>query len=148
MADLTSLRYTWEPRVLSILRIVTGLVYLQHGLNKIFNFPPLPNHPAYDLFTLTPGLAGILETVGGLLLIFGLFTRPVALILCGEMAVAYFTVNFQRGFYPIGTGGNLTIMYCFVFLYLFVAGGGEWSLDRLLRRGSASTSGATPSRAA
>jgi putative oxidoreductase len=148
LADATSLRDTWEPRVLSILRIVTGLIYLQHGLNKLFNFPPTPNHPAYDLFTLNPGLAGILETVGGLLLIFGLFTRPVAFILSGEMAVAYFMVNFQRGFYPIGTGGNLTMMYCFVFLYLFVAGGGAWSLDRLLRRGSASTSAAGASRAA
>jgi putative oxidoreductase len=145
LADATSLRDTWEPRVLSILRIVTGLIYLQHGLNKLFNFPPTPNHPAYDLFTLNPGLAGILETVGGLLLIFGLFTRPVAFILSGEMAVAYFMVNFQRGFYPIGTGGNLTMMYCFVFLYLFVAGGGAWSLDRLLRRGS---SAAGASRAA
>src|SRR5204862_4847791 len=100
VADLTTLRLTWEPRSLSILRIVVGLLYLQHGLNKFFNFPPTPNHAAYNLFTLNPGLAGILETVGGVLIILGLFTRPGAFILSGEMAVAYFMVWAPRGFFP------------------------------------------------
>src|SRR6476619_5306762 len=107
MADWTSLKLTWEPRVLSILRIVTGLLYLQSGLNKVFNFPPGAQARAYDLFTLVPGLAGILEAVGGILLIVGLFTRPVAFILCGEMAVAYFMAHAPRGFYPYSNGGSL-----------------------------------------
>ncbi|TMJ59046.1 MAG: DoxX family protein [Alphaproteobacteria bacterium] len=148
MADATSLRLTWEPRILSILRIVTGLLFLQHGLNKFFNFPPVANPRPYELFTLVPGLAGILETFGGLLLIFGLFTRPVAFLLCGEMAVAYFMSHAPRGLYTYTNGGALAAMYCFVFLYLFVAGGGEWSLDRLLRRGAGSTSGTAARRAA
>ena len=148
MPDWTSLRLAWEPRVLSILRIVTGLLFLQHGLNKFFNFPAGPQQRVYDLFTLSPGLAGILEVDGGILLIVGLFTRPVAFILCGEMAFAYFMSHQPRAFYPYSNGGNLAILYCFVFLYLWVAGGGEWSLDRLLRRGTASTSRAVAGRAA
>jgi len=96
--DWAMLRLTWEPRMLSILRIVVGLLYLQHGLNKFFNFPPTPNHAAYSLFSLNPGLAANLETVGSTLIILGLFTRPVAFILFGEMAVAYFMVNVHRSF--------------------------------------------------
>jgi putative oxidoreductase len=148
MADWTRLGQNWEPRVLSILRIVTGLLYLQHGLNKFFNFPPGPQQRVYNLFTLSPGLAGILEFVGGILLIFGLFTRPVAFILSGQMAVAYFMAHQPRGIYPYSNGGTLAVLYCFVFLYLFVAGGGEWSLDRLLRGGASSASGVTARRAA
>jgi putative oxidoreductase len=129
--DLARLRLTWEPRVLSIVRIVVGLLYLQHGLNKFFNFPPTPNHAAYNLFSLNPGLAGILETVGGVLIILGLFTRPVAFILSGEMAVAYFMVWAPRGFFPFPNGGDATVLYCFIFFYFFVAGGGAWSLDQL-----------------
>jgi putative oxidoreductase len=134
--------------VLSILRIVTGLLHLQHGLNKFFNFPPGPQQRVYNLSTLSPGLAGILEFVGGILLIFGLFTRPVAFILSGQMAVAYFMAHQPRGIYPYSNGGTLAVLYCFVFLYLFVAGGGEWSLDRLLRGGASSASGVTARRAA
>ena len=148
MADATSLRLTWEPRILSILRIVTGLLFLQHGLNKFFNFPPAATQRVYDLFTLSPGLAGILEVVGGGLLIVGLFTRPVAFILCGEMAFAYFMSHAPRAFYPYSNGGSLAVLYCFVFLYLWLAGGGEWSLDRLLRRGAASNSGTAARQAA
>jgi putative oxidoreductase len=106
--DLARLRLTWESRVLSIVRIVVGLLYLQHGLNKFFNFPPTPNHAAYNLFSLNPGLAGIMETVGGVLIILGLFTRPVAFILSGEMAVAYFMVWAPRGFFPFPNGGDAT----------------------------------------
>jgi len=148
MADWTSVRQAWEPRMLSILRIVTGLLYLQHGLNKFFNFPPGAQQRTYDLFTLSPGLAGILETFGGILLIFGLFTRPVAFILSGEMAVAYFWAHQPRAIYPYSNGGGFAVLYCFVFLYLWVAGGGEWSLDRLLRRGTSPTTGNVAGRAA
>jgi putative oxidoreductase len=130
------MRLQWEPRMLSILRIVTGLLYLEHGLGKIFNFPPAQNPRPYELFTLVPGLAGILELVGGILLALGLFTRPVAFILSGEMALAYFMAHAPRGFFPMLNGGDAAILYCFVFLYLFVAGGGSWSLDRLWARGS------------
>ena len=132
MADSNSLRVTWEPRILSLLRIVTGLLYLQSGLNKLFNFPPGAQPRAFDLFTLVPGLAGILETFGGILLIFGLFTRPVAFILCGEMAVAYFQVSFPMSFWPTANWGTSAILYCFIFLYFMFAGAGPWSVDAII----------------
>lgn len=122
---------TWQPRVLSIVRIVVGLLFLEHGLNKIFDFPSTPNHRAYELFTLVPGLAGLLETVGSILIVIGLFTRPVAFLLSGEMAFAYFMAHAPRGFFPMLNGGDAAILYCFVFLYFFVAGAGVWSLDQL-----------------
>ena len=145
--DWTSFRLAWEPRVLSILRIIVGLLFLEHGAQKIFNFPPRPNATPYHLFTLVPGLAGILELVGGILIVLGLFTRPVAFILSGEMAFAYFMSHAPRGFFPIGSGGNggeLAILYCFTFLYFFFVGAGVWSLDQL-RVGR--TSPAMPARA-
>ena len=148
MANWTDLRLTWEPRILSILRIMTGLLFLQHGLNKFFAFPPAATQRPYELFTLAPGLAGILEVVGGILLVFGLFTRPAAFILSGEMAFAYFMAHAPRAFYPYSNGGSLAVLYCFVFFYLWFAGGGEWSLDRLLRRDTASTTGMTARRTA
>jgi len=98
--------------------------------------------------SLSPGVQGPIEVVGGLLIVFGLFTRPVAFILAGDMAVAYFMAHQPRGVFPAQNGGTAAILYCFVFLYLWLAGGGEWSLDRLWRRGTASTSGATAGRAA
>jgi len=131
MADLAALRLTWESRMLSILRIMVGLLYMEHGLAKVVGFPLQPNHKAYELFTLNPGIQGLLELVGGLLLALGLFTRPVAFILAGNMAVAYFMAHAPRGFFPLLNGGELAIVYCFVFLYLWIAGGGAWSLDRL-----------------
>jgi len=131
MLNFATLRLTWEPRMLSILRIMVGLLYMEHGLAKIVGFPLQPNHRAYELFTLNPGIQGLLELVGGLLLGFGLFTRPVAFILAGNMAVAYFMAHAPRGFFPLLNGGELAIVYCFVFLYLWIAGAGEWSLDRL-----------------
>jgi putative oxidoreductase len=145
MVDLAALRLTWEPRMLSILRMIIGLLYMEHGLAKVVGFPLQPNHKAYELFTLNPGIQGLLELVGGLLLAFGLFTRPVAFILAGNMAVAYFMAHAPKGFFPLLNGGELAIVYCFLFLYLWVAGGGEWSLDRL--RAAASTSALSPSRA-
>jgi putative oxidoreductase len=143
--DFATLRLTWEPRMLSILRIVVGLLFMEHGLAKVFGFPLQPNHAPYAPFTLNPGLQGMLELVGGLLLALGLFTRTVAFILAGDMAVAYFMAHAARGFFPLLNGGELAIVYCFVFLYLWVAGGGEWSLDRL--RAPASASALSPSRA-
>jgi putative oxidoreductase len=100
--------------------------------------PPTRPFMAYALFTLNPGLQGLLELVGGLLLALGLFTRCVAFVLAGNMAVAYFMVHAPRGFFPLLNGGELAIVYCFVFLYFWVAGGGEWSLDRLRVPASAS----------
>jgi putative oxidoreductase len=131
MADGAELRRAWEPRMLSVLRIVVGLLFLQHGLNKLFDFPPTATHHAYVLLTLVPGLAGILETVGGILIVLGLFTRPAACILSGEMAFAYFIAHAPHAFFPLQNRGEAAVFYCFVFLYLFVAGGGAWSLDRL-----------------
>ncbi len=133
MMDWSNLRRNWEPRLLSVLRIMAGLLFLQHGLNKFFGFPPTANgsHAAYQLLTLVPGLAGIIETGGGMLIALGLFTRPVAFIVSGEMAAAYFMSHAPRGFFPLTNGGDAAVLYCFVFLYLFAAGAGPWSLDRL-----------------
>ena len=131
--------------MLSILRIMVGLLYMEHGLAKILDFPHQPNHSPYALFTLVPGLQGLLELVGGLVLALRLFTRTVAFILAGNMAVAYFMVHAPRSFFPLLNGGELAIVYCFVFLYFWVAGGGEWSLDRI--RAPASAAAASPSRA-
>jgi putative oxidoreductase len=116
---------TWSPRMLSVLRIITGLLFLEHGTQKFFAFPsPGP--------ALTPLLVvqGLLELVGGVLILIGLFTRPVAFILAGDMAVAYFYSHVPRGFFPQVNGGQLAILFSFVFLYLFVAGGGAWSVDQ------------------
>lgn len=124
----------WEPRILSILRIIVGLLFLQHGLSKILGFPPSANPRPYVLMTLVPGLAGILELVGGALVTLGLFTRIAAFILSGEMAFAYFMAHAPRGFFPLVNAGELAVMYCFVFLFLAFAGGGPWSLDRLRKR--------------
>ncbi len=116
MFDWATLRLTWEPRMLSILRIMVGLMFLEHGTSKLLNFPPPANPRAYDLLTLNPGLQGPLELVGGLLLALGLFTRPVAFILAGDMAVAYFMSHAPRGFFPLLNGGIAAILYCFIFL--------------------------------
>src|SRR5215831_9775141 len=120
---------SWSPRMLSVLRIMTGLLFLEHGTQKFLNFPPRAN-PGPILFSLS-GLQGLLELLGGVLIVFGLFTRPVAFILAGDMAVAYFMAHAPRGFFPLLNAGELAIIYCFVFLYLAVAGGGVWSLDHL-----------------
>ncbi len=134
MGFLMRLRQAWEPRVLSILRIIIGLLFLEHGTQKIFDFPPRPNARPFELFTLVPGLAGIMELVGGILIVLGLFTRPVAFLLSGEMAFAYFMSHAPRGFYPIamgGNGGETAILYCFTFLYFVFVGAGVWSLDEM-----------------
>jgi putative oxidoreductase len=118
----------WAPRVLSLLRIMTGLQFLEHGTQKLFAFPPRSGPTGPDLMSLL-GVQGCLEVVGGLLIILGLFTRPVAFILAGDMAAAYFMSHYPRSFFPILNGGDAAILYCFVFLYLSAAGGGVWSID-------------------
>jgi len=119
------------PRLLSILRIVTAFLFMQHGGMKLLGFPaPFPMGEV-NLFSLI-GLAGVLELAGGFLLLIGLFTRPVAFILSGEMAVAYFMAHAPRSFYPIANGGEPAILFCFVFLYFAFAGGGPWSVDRAM----------------
>ena len=121
---------TWEPRLPSIFRIIVGLLFLEHGLAKIFGFPHVAAYDGLPMYSM-PWIAGILELVGGLLVTIGLFTRITAFILSGEMAVAYFMVHAPRGFFPILNQGELAVIYCFAFLYLAAAGPGPWSVDRL-----------------
>jgi putative oxidoreductase len=122
--------------VLSVLRIYVGLSLLQHGTGKILGFPVVPNFANVQLSSLA-GVGGMIELVGGILFTAGLFTRPVAFILCGFTAVAYFMVHAGKSFYPVLNGGELAAVYCFVFLYFTFAGAGPWSLDALLRKGKA-----------
>ena len=118
----------YSPQALSILRIIAGLVILQFGTAKILGFPAVPMFAGVKLFSLI-GLAGTLELVGGILLLIGLFTRPVAFILSGEMAAAYFIGHFSKSVIPLLNGGNEAVIYCFVFLYFVFAGPGPWSVD-------------------
>ena len=134
MSDFARLRLVWEPRLLSISRIMIGLLFMEHGTAKVLDFPHQETHKVFDLFTLNPGAQGLIELIGGFLFAVGLFTRPVAFILAGDVAVAYFMAHAPRGFFPLLNGGELAIVYCFIFLYFWLAGGGEWSLDRLLGR--------------
>ncbi len=122
----------WQPRVLSILRIVTAFLFMQHGAQKIFGFPAEQRYP-FDIASLS-GVAGVLELFGGALLLIGLFTRPVAFLLSGLMAFAYFLVHAPQGFWPLNNGGELAALFSFVFLYLWTAGGGAWSVDNLIKR--------------
>ena len=125
-----TLETVWAPRVLSFVRVVSALIFMEHGTQKLLNFPPNPpGRPAVGLFSLY-GFAGSLEIVGGILLVFGLFTRPVAFILSGEMAFAYWMAHAPRSIFPILNSGDASILYCFLFLYLAFAGGGAWSLDQ------------------
>jgi putative oxidoreductase len=122
------------PYALAALRIIAALLLLQHGLQKYFGFPTLAEGGLVQPLSLI-GLAGALELAGGLLLLVGLFTRPVAFILSGEMAVAYFMAHAPHSFYPIVNQGELAVLFCFVFLYLSAAGGGAFSLDAWRGRG-------------
>ena len=118
----------WSPQVLIILRIIAALLILQFGMAKLFGFPYVQMFQGIQLFSLY-GLAGTIELVGGALLLIGLFTRPAAFILSGEMAAAYFIAHFPKGFIPLLNGGNEAVIYCFVFLYFVFAGPGPWSVD-------------------
>jgi putative oxidoreductase len=122
-----TLETVWAPRVLSILRIVAAILFFEHGTAKLLGFPA--NERAFpELFSL-PWFAGALELIGGPLLILGLFTRPVAFILSGQMAVAYWLAHAPQSAYPLLNGGDAAILYCFIFLYLVFAGPGPWSID-------------------
>ena len=128
---------SWSPRMLSVLRIMTGLLFLEHGTQKLLHFP-LPADPGRPLTTLLL-VQGIIELVGGVLIAIGFLTRPVAFILAGDMAVAYFMSHAPQSFFPVINRGDSAVLYCFVFLYLFVAGGGVWSVDELRSRRRAIT---------
>jgi putative oxidoreductase len=118
----------WRPQALSLLRIITGLLIIQHGMAKILGFPALPAFANVQPLSMI-GAAGFIELIGGALLILGLWTRPVAFILAGEMAFAYFIGHFPKGFHPLVNGGTLAALYCFACLYLSTAGAGPWSVD-------------------
>lgn len=120
------------PQVLSLLRIVAGLMFMQHGTQKIFGFPAEARGP-YE-FASQMGIGGVLELVGGALIVLGLFTRPVAFVLSGMMAVAYFQFHAPSSLYPLVNEGELAALYCWVFLYLALAGAGPWSLDAIQRK--------------
>lgn len=118
----------WRPRMLSVLRIMAALLFMEHGLMKLFAFPlPQPGVPN-PLPTILL-VAAVIEVVGGTLLALGLFTRLAAFICAGQMAVAYFTAHMPQGFWPGGNGGDPAILFCFIFLYLVFAGPGSWSID-------------------
>ncbi|HEY9568664.1 MAG TPA: DoxX family protein [Thalassobaculum sp.] len=118
----------FEPRMLSILRIVSALIFFAHGSQKLLGFPPASALPAaYSL----PWYAGFFELIGGGLLVLGLFSRPVAFVLSGVMASAYWLVHAPNSVFPVLNGGDAAILYCFVFLYIVFAGPGPWSLDAI-----------------
>ena len=130
MRELKILLVEYAPYVLSVLRVIAGFLFLQHGAQKLFAFPKAPpggKPPVASLY----GVAGILEFVGGTLIMIGLLTRPVAFILSGQMATAYFMVHAPQGFWPTKNEGETAVFFCFLFLYFVFAGPGPWSLDAL-----------------
>jgi putative oxidoreductase len=128
---MNSLVAQWSPRLLSVVRIVVALLFLEHGTQKLLGFPP-PANPGPAPFSLLRA-QGVIEIVGGVLLLLGLPTRPVAFILCGDMAVAYFMAHYPN-FFPVLNGGDPAVLYCFVFLYFIFAGAGPWSADAAMGR--------------
>jgi putative oxidoreductase len=131
LSDTNTSWLAWEPRMLSVLRFVAGLTFLEHGTSKLLGSPASPIFAHLHLASLI-GAQGVIELIGGVLVCIGLFTRPAAFILSGDMAVAYFMAHFPKSFFPSLNGGDAAILYCFIFFYLFVAGAGVRSLDRLL----------------
>jgi putative oxidoreductase len=123
------------PLMLSVLRIVAGLIFLEHGTQKFLSFPAGQYAGMGLALNSMPAYAGIFELVCGLLIAIGLFTRPAAFVASGVMAVAYWTVHARQGFFPVNNMGDAAILYCFVFLYLSAAGPGPWSLDAMRSRG-------------
>ncbi len=134
MEIIDTIEKVWTPRLLSVLRIVAALLFFEHGSSKLLGFPP-SDHSGPAFLSL-PWVAGVLELVGGALLVPGVFTRCVAFILSGEMAFAYWMAHAPRSPFPVVNGGDAAILFCFVFLYLAAAGGGPWSVDALWRRRS------------
>lgn len=133
MLPLQAVFDTWQPRLLSVLRIVAGLLFIQHGTAKLLGFPHVAMFDGLPLLSLL-GVAGMLELGGGALIALGLFTRPVAFLLSGEMAVAYFIAHAPQGVLPLVNQGELAVLYSYLFLYLSMAGAGPWSLDALRAR--------------
>ncbi len=129
---MNSVSTGWTPKMLSVLRIITGFLFLWHGAQKLFNFPPAD--AALEIPAFIKYGAGGLEFFGGILILIGLFTRWTAFVLSGFMAVAYFMAHGLNAFLPIVNGGELAVLYCFVFLYLFFAGGGPLSVDNMLSK--------------
>ena len=133
MSQMEELCTAWAPRLLSLLRIFAGLLFLEHGLQKLSGFPaPMPAGMMVPMFSLI-WFAGVIETVGGVLVAIGLVTRPAAFIMAGEMAIGYFMVHAPQGFFPLVNHGEAAILFCFVFLYIAAAGGGAWSVDAARR---------------
>jgi putative oxidoreductase len=122
------------PRALSVLRIITGLMIIQHGMAKLLGYPAVASFAKLDPFSLI-GAAGFIELIGGALLIIGFLTQPAAFIVSGEMAFAYFMVHAPKSFFPLINGGTLAIAFCFTCLYLSTAGAGPWSVDATMKRG-------------
>lgn len=127
MSSLTA----WQPQVLSVLRIVSGLIFMLHGTKKYFGVPP--SEKAVEMFSLS-GIAGLIEIVTGALLILGFLTRPAAFLASGTMAAAYWIAHAPRDLFPTNNGGDAAILYCFVFLYLVFAGPGPWSVDAAMKK--------------
>jgi putative oxidoreductase len=123
----------WAPRLRSLLRIMAGLLFLEHGTQKWLSFPP-GEHAGITLAAGPPAYAGLIEIVAGTLIALGLFTRPAAFLASGTMAAAYFLAHAPQNFFPVNNGGDAAILYCFVFLYLAAAGPGPWSIDATRRR--------------
>ncbi|MEM7549817.1 MAG: DoxX family protein [Bacteroidota bacterium] len=121
----------WHPKALALLRMIIGFLIFWHGTQKLFGYPPSGN--AQGELSALLLVSGVLEFLGGIMLLIGLFTRWTAFLLSGMMAVAYFMVFFSKSFLPIVNQGELAVLYCFIFLYLFFAGGGAWSIDSKLR---------------
>ncbi|WP_395000856.1 DoxX family protein [Sphingomonas sp.] len=130
--DSTGLDGRWTTYALSLLRIVTALLFLQHGTSKILSFPATAasDPSTWSLFWV----AGYLELIGSLLLVVGLFTRPVAFLLTGEMAIGYWIVHAPKSVFPVLNGGESAVLFCFVFLLFAATGPGEWSIDEVLRK--------------
>ena len=125
--NFTVIPRSWAPMLLSVLRIMTGLLFLEHGTAKLLGFPPLAHHGTLNGFVL---FTGLMELIGGALITVGLLTRPVAFVLSGYMAVAYFMAHFPKSFFPILNSGGPAVFFCFIFLYIAAAGPGPWAIDR------------------
>jgi putative oxidoreductase len=121
----------WRERMLSVLRIVVALLFVEHGTQKMFNIPGSAHPMDYHFLSLL-GMAGVLEACGGFALLLGLFTRPIAFLLSGEMAIAYFKVHILRDFFPVNNGGDNVVLFCFLFLFFVVSGPGVWSIDSMI----------------
>lgn len=138
---------SWSPYLLSILRIIVGFLFMQYGTTKLWGFPAaiMPGGGTAPVASL-PGFAGVLEAFGGAFIFLGLLTRPVAFLLSGEMAVAYFLGHAGKGFWPVLNQGAPAVFYCFVFLYFSSAGPGPWSVDAALRGGAGASAGTDAAR--